>query len=313
MKLRFILLLLCSTLALAQQKPTPKPASQTAHIQRIEQDVAMIALGKDEKPTHFTLPELMKLLDVPGLSVAVFDDYKILWAKGYGVSESGSSNPVTTHTLFQAGDISQGVAAVGTLALVQQGKLSLDKNINDELHSWRLPDNEFTKAEKVTLRRILSQTAGLPALDFPGYAPADPVAHTEAEPVPTIQQVLDGEKPANTAPVRVEMVPGAKFQYSNVGPTVEQLVLTDTVGRPFPQVMYDLVLRKARMTESTFDQSLSAGRMALAAAGESRRGPSARPFPCLSTGGGDLAGRGDPIFCYADVASTAVRDSAGTG
>jgi CubicO group peptidase (beta-lactamase class C family) len=219
MKQRSTLLLLCLTLVLAQQKPAAKPASQAAHVQRIEQNVATIALGKGEKTTQFTLPELMKLLDVPGLSVAIFDDYKILWAKGYGVTESGSSNPVTTHTLFQAGDISQAVGAVGALALVEQGKLSLDKNVNDELHSWKLPDNEFTKSEKVTLRRILSHTAGLTALDFPGYAPADPVAHTEAEPVPAIQQVLDGEKPANSAPVRVEMVTGAKFQYSKGGVT----------------------------------------------------------------------------------------------
>jgi CubicO group peptidase (beta-lactamase class C family) len=274
MRHRFTLFLLCPILVLAQQKPAAKTASQTAHIQRIEQNVASIALGKGEKPTQFTLPELMKVLDVPGLSVAVFDNYKILWAKGYGVTESGSSNPVTTQTLFQAGDISQGVVAVGALALVGRGKLSLDENVNDELHSWKLPDNEFTKSEKVTLRRILSHTAGLAALDLPGYAPADPVMHTEAEPVPTILQILDGEKPANTAPVRVETVPGAKFLYSNGGAIVEQLVLTDATGKPFPKVMYDLVLRKARMNESTFEEPLPPPRMAVAAVGTQLDGTS---------------------------------------
>src|SRR5262249_9399570 len=151
--------------------------------------------------------------DVPGVSVAVFDDYKILWAKGYGVTEAGQGKPVTTHTLFQGGDISSSVAAAGTLALIEQGKLFLDKNINDELRSWKLPDNEFTKTEKVTLRRILSHSAGLTTLNFPGYAPADRDAHTEAEAVPTIQQILEGEKPSNTGPVRVQMIPGTKIQY----------------------------------------------------------------------------------------------------
>src|SRR5579862_9450643 len=186
MKQRFTLVLLFSTLALAQAKPSAKGESQAAHIRRIEQNVATIGLVKGVKPKQYDLLGLMELLNVPGLSVAVFDDYKILWAKGYGVTEAGGSNPVTTHTLFQAGDISESVAAAGTLALVEQSKLSLDANVNDELRSWKLPDNEFTKSEKVTLRRILSHTTGLTALDIPGYAPADLVAHTEAETVPTI-------------------------------------------------------------------------------------------------------------------------------
>jgi len=241
--------------------------SQPAHIRSIEQNVAAITLGKGEQPRQYSLLELMRALDVPGVSVAVFDDYKILWAKGYGVTEAGSSNLVTTRTLFQAGDISSSLAAAGALALVEQGKLSLDKNVNDELRSWKLPDNEFTKSEKVTLRRILSHTAGLTVDRFTGYAPTDPDAHSEAEPIPTIQQILDGEKPANTAPVRVEMVPGTKPQYSGGGVTIEQLVLSDTVGRPFLQVMHDLVLSKARMNESTFEQPLPHARIALAAVG----------------------------------------------
>ena len=227
MKRRFTLILLFSTLALAQQKPVQTSDSQAAHIRSIEQNVAAITLGKGEQPRQYSLLELMRALDVPGVSVAVFDDYKILWAKGYGVTEAGSSNLVTTRTLFQAGDISSSLAAAGALALVEQGKLSLDKNVNDELRSWKLPDNEFTKSEKVTLRRILSHTAGLTVDRFTGYAPTDPDAHSEAEPIPTIQQFLDGEKPANTAPVRVEMVPGTKLQYSGGGVTIEQLVLSD--------------------------------------------------------------------------------------
>src|SRR5215469_5788769 len=245
MKRRFTLILLFSTLALAQQKPMQTSNSQPAHIRSIEQNVAAITLGKGEQPRQYSLLELMRALDVPGVSVAVFDDYKILWAKGYGVTEAGSSNLVTTRTLFQAGDISSALAAAGTLALVEQGKLALDKNLNDELRSWKLPDNEFTKSEKVTLRRILSHSAGLTIGGIPGYAPAGPDAHTDAEPVPTIQQILDGEKPANTAPVRVEMVPGTKFQYSGGGITIEQLIVLDTTGRPFPQAMHNLVLSKA--------------------------------------------------------------------
>jgi len=68
----------------------------------------------------------MQTYKVPGLSTAVIDNFKIAWAKGYGVTEADAHNPVTIHTLFQAGSISKPVAATGTLSLVQQGKLPLD-------------------------------------------------------------------------------------------------------------------------------------------------------------------------------------------
>src|SRR5579862_5779949 len=117
---------------LAQQHSHSIPAPQSTQIQRIESNAAVIPLGNGEQK-HLGLAALMKILGVPGVSVAVFDDFKILWAKGYGVTEVGGSTPVTTHTLFQAGDISQGVTAAATLALVQQGKLSLDADVNDHL------------------------------------------------------------------------------------------------------------------------------------------------------------------------------------
>lgn len=275
MNRRFAFALSLASIVPVQEKPSTRPDSQAEHIRRIEQDVAVIALGKGEKPKHYDLPGLMRLYNVPGISVAVFDDFRILWAKGYGVTESGGTNRVTTHTLFQAGDISKSVAAAGTLALIEQGKLSLDKNVNDELVSWKLPDNEFTMTEKVTLRRILSDTAGLTVQHFHGYAPADTDAHIPAEPIPTIQQILDGDKPANNAPVRVDTVPdGIRFHYSDSSPTIEQLVVTDTLGKPFPQVMHDLVLSKVGLDESTFERPLPPAQMALAAVGTRSEGKS---------------------------------------
>ena len=134
----------------------------------------------------------MELYKCPGLSVAVIDNFKIAWAKGYGVTEAGTHTPVIVHTLFQAGSISKPVAATGTLSLVEHGKLSLDENVNLKLKSWRVPDNEFTKDQKVTLRRIISHSAGLTVHGFPGYEVGTPI--------PTLVQIFNGEPPANTAP-----------------------------------------------------------------------------------------------------------------
>ena len=95
----------------------------------------------------------MKTYNVPGLSIAVIENYKIVDAKAYGVIAPRSTTPVTTRTLFQAGSISKPVAATGALYLVERGKLALDENVNDKLKTWKVPENEFTKTEKVTLRR----------------------------------------------------------------------------------------------------------------------------------------------------------------
>src|SRR5205807_7121149 len=128
-------------------------------------------------------------------SIAVIDNYEVVWARGYGVIETGSGTPVTPKTLFQAGSISKPVAATGALRLVEQGKLSLDESVNEKLKTWKVPENDFTKNEKVTLRRLMSHTAGLTIHGFPGYDTSDQL--------PTLVQIFNGEKPANTAPIRV--------------------------------------------------------------------------------------------------------------
>jgi len=132
---------------------------------------------------------------------------------------------------------------------VEEGKLSLDEDVNGKLTSWKVPENEFTKEQKVTLRRLLTHSAGLTVHGFPGYA--------SDEPVPTVVQVLDGVKPpANTAAVRVDTEPGKIWRYSGGGFTVMQLLLTDVTGRAFPELMSEWVLKPAGMTHSTYQQPL---------------------------------------------------------
>jgi CubicO group peptidase (beta-lactamase class C family) len=248
----------------ASAAPLPKPQPDTAdpqaaRIQRVENGIPPISLGPNEAPVQPSLPELMKLYKVPALSVAVIDNFKIAWAKAYGVTEAGTNTPVTTHTLFQAGSISKPVAATGALYLVEHGKLSLDENVNDKLKTWQVPDNEFTKDQKVTLRRLMSHSAGLTVHGFPGYE--------VGKPIPTLVQIFDGEKPANTAPIRVDFVPGTKSVYSGGGITIEQQLIIDVTGEPFPQFMRETVLDKIGMSDSTYEQPLPASRAAMAASG----------------------------------------------
>jgi len=234
-------------------------AKRAERIRRVENAFAPIFLAKNEPPFQLTLQKLMELYRVPGLSVAVIGNFKIAWAKGYGVTEAGATTPVTTHTLFQAGSISKPVAAVGALYLVEHEKLLLDEDVNEKLKSWKVPENGYTKENKVTLRRILSHNAGLTVHFFPGYA-AD-------EAIPTLVQILNGERPANTAPVRVDLVPGTKWRYSGGGTIIAQQLMIDVTGVPFPQFMREIVFDKIAMKDSTFEQPLPEARAVWAASG----------------------------------------------
>ncbi|HDT14213.1 MAG TPA: serine hydrolase [Candidatus Aminicenantes bacterium] len=205
------------------------------------------------------LRDRMGELKVPGASVAVINEGRIEWAKGYGLAETGGAAPATERALFQAASISKPVAALAALRLVEQGLLDLDEDVNAELKSWKVPGNEFTATEKVTLRRLLSHTAGLTVHGFGGYR-AD-------APVPALVQVLDGEKPANSAAVRVDVVPGSIWRYSGGGYTVAQRLMMDVTGRPFPDLLADLVLRPIGMDDSTYEQPLPARLRAKAASG----------------------------------------------
>ena len=185
---------------------------------------------------------------IRGLSLAVIKDGKVAAARAYGVTDDSSKRPVTTTTLFQAGSISKPVSALGALHLVEAGKLSLDDEVNGKLESWKVPDNRFTATEKVTLRRLLSHTAGMTVHGFPGY--------DVSEPKPTLVQVLDGAPPANTAPIRVDTTPGTVWRYSGGGISVMQLMVIDVTGQPFPQFMQKTVLGPIGMTNSSFEQPL---------------------------------------------------------
>lgn len=245
------------------QQGTPAAAADPT-IAQFEAGLMQSVQIEGEPTEYWSLADRMAFHNVPGVSIAVIRDGKIAWAKGYGVLETGTATPVNPDTLFQAGSISKPVAGIAALKLVEQGKLQLDAPINDALASWKIPDNAFTQQTPVTLRQIMSHTAGLTVHGFPGYA-AD-------EPVPTVQQVLDGTPPANTPPVRVDKLPGESWRYSGGGYTVMQLAMTDVAGKDFVTLTDELVLKPAGMARSSYLNPLPANNLANAATGHKRTG-----------------------------------------
>ncbi len=229
-------------------------------IERIVTDLRTELVVRDRSaPPTFSLTDRMAQYRVPGVSIAVVEDGRIAWARGFGVTVAGTSDPVTPATLFQAASISKPIAATAMLRMVDEGALDLDTPVNRYLGSWKLPDNRFTTEEQVTLRRLASHGAGLTIHGFPGYRPGDPI--------PSVPEILDGSGSANTEAVRVDTIPGSVWRYSGGGVTIEQLILTDVTGEPFPALMNRLVLGPAGMTSSTFEQPLPVSRRSAAAAG----------------------------------------------
>jgi CubicO group peptidase (beta-lactamase class C family) len=218
------------------------------HIHRIENGLLPGILINGQTVRGMKLIDRMKHYKVPGVSIAFFARGKILWTRAYGYADVSRMNAVTPETLFQAASISKSISALAVLRLVQDGKLNLDEDVNVKLKGWRVPGNEFTEERKVTLRRILSHSAGLTVAGFPGYPAGDPL--------PTIAQILDGERPANTKPVIVDTVPGTIWRYSGGGYTIMQLLLTEVTGDSFPDILDREVLRPLGMSHSTFVQPL---------------------------------------------------------
>ncbi len=273
MKLKFstaVCLLAILLIGLAGLAPRITTARQT-NSNQLEERIRRVTNGllppitiKGQPPAPMNLDDRMRHYKVPGLSVAVIDNFSISWARGYGLREAGTEKRVTPDTLFQAASISKPVAATAALYLVEKGKLSLDEDVNAKLTSWKVPENDFTREQKVTLRRLMSHSAGLTIHGFPGYA-AD-------KPVPTVVQILEGEGPANTRPVRVDTMPGSKWRYSGGGYTVMQQLMIDVTGKTFPQLMSEVTLSKAGMRASAYEQPLPQARREQASAGHRPNG-----------------------------------------
>lgn len=205
-------------------------------------------LIKGEAEPGMELKDRMAYHRVSGVGIAVVDGGRVTWERGYGVLRKGAGDPVVATTLFQAASIGKAVTALTTLILAERGALDLDENVNRLLKSWQLPDNRHTREEPVTVRRILSHTAGLTVHGFGGYTPE--------QPLPSVLEILDGTGPANNQPVRVEIPPGSRFRYSGGGYVVLQQICEDVTGRGFSDLVRELVFEPLRM-----DNSLYAGQL----------------------------------------------------
>ncbi|WP_263366657.1 beta-lactamase family protein [Edaphobacter bradus] len=236
---------LCALLVPQIHSQTAQSAQQ--RMQAVQGRLSRYVAIRGGKTDDMNLDSQMKALGVPAVSIAAIRNGAIDWARAYCVC-SIEGVPVSTETLFGAASIAKPVTAFGVLKLVEQGKIDLDANVNQYLTRWKIPDNQFTVKQKVTVRELLNHTSGIGTHNGEIYDPSSPI--------PTLLQLLEGEKPARTPPVRVEAVPGTKFAYSNGGYLVLSLLIEDVTGESFAPYMKRTVLDPIGMKHSTFDAPL---------------------------------------------------------
>jgi len=257
-KLRFLVLLFIALLLVIS---TVKLHSTRG----VEQHAAL-----EKFTTHLDecIPAIMKDYDIPGVCTALIQQGKTVWTKAYGYADLETGRRMTTDTHCRVESISKSVTAWGVMKLVEQGVIELDRPVQSYLKNWRLPASEFS-GEKVTVRRLLSHSAGLP-LGTIGVR-YDP----EGE-IPSLQASLSGD-------AILQREPGQAFAYSNTGFNLLELLIEEVTGRDFAEYMATEVLVPLGMRHASFTWS--------------------RTWEPPVPNGYDLKGKPVPVYVYPDKAS----------
>lgn len=217
--------------------------------------------GKVKKQS---VEDLMLKYKVPGLRIVFVDKGKISWSKNYGYANLKDSIKVDDKTVFTGASLGKPITSMAALKMVERGILNLDEDVNNTLKGWKVPINEFTQNEKVTLRRLIGHTSGFNRYYGPNYMPY--------ETLPTIEQTLRGVSPSKHPAVKMVAVPGEKYIYSNPGYLILEKLMEDVTDAKFETIIDDLVFKPAGMTSSSFEQPIPERLLATKAVGYSENG-----------------------------------------
>jgi len=251
------------------------------HIKKVENGLLPAIRIRGSELKRYNIYERMNHCRIPGVSIALINNSKIEWAKGYGVKENGTDDPITVTTLFQAASISKPIVAAAVLHFAEKDMLDLESPVNSQLRSWKIPDNEITQEKAVNAKMLLTHSGGVAGFGFEGYRIRDKL--------PTLLQILDGLEPANSPPIRIVHEPGSRWLYSNGGYLILQQLMMDVTNSSFQESMNEIILEPLDMSNSTFSQPLQSRYEVIAATGHKSDGTTVegrwRIYPEMAAGG----------------------------
>ena len=188
-----------------------------------------------EEYLEWYIPQLMKKHQVPGVSIALVDGEKIVWARGFGYADREKGMRASAETIYQTGSISKVFTATAVMQHVAQGHIDLDGPIQKYLPGFSMR-SRWDVSPAVTPRALLSHHAGLPTYHLKGFFSNQPLADLVAE----------------LKPEHLAYPSGQVFNYSNLGPNLMGLAMETISGVPFTEHMRHSLLTPLGMRDSSF-------------------------------------------------------------
>lgn len=249
LQLRLLTIFLCCSIAThsySQTTTTEQLGSVEERIQKVENSLRPLVTKEDA--SLWNLEAQMQKHKVAGLSIAVIHNNTIDWAKGYGITGNSEQQNVNNQTVFQAASMSKFVNAIAVLRLAAENNINLDEDINQYLTSWQFPYKSNSDSNPITIRQLLSHTAGLSTHGFAGYK--------NANKLPSIIQTLEGKKPANSDKVEQILPNNQQFKYSGGGTQISQLIVMDQSKMSYESFINKHVFTPLEMANSFYSIEL---------------------------------------------------------
>ncbi|MCS4301001.1 serine hydrolase [Chryseobacterium sp. BIGb0232] len=190
-------------------------------------------------------PQLEKY-KLPGFSLVVFENYKIVYSSQVGVKSMDSKEKLDENTAFSTASIAKPITALLCHILEEKGLINLNDPIDKYLKRWHLPKSKFTENNSPTWKQFLNHTAGTSQGGFED--------HYEGETIPTITQSLLGQIPRYDKEIEFLFTPGTSFEYSGGGYVIIQMALEDTLNKPIAELAQEYIFSPLGMKNTTMIQ-----------------------------------------------------------
>ncbi len=223
-----------------------KTESQERYILKKENAISKIPV---ENGDTVSIQDLMSKNGLKGLSVAVFEDYRIIWADAWGVKYD--SIPLDKNTAFSTASISKGITAMLFVILEEKGLIDLKAPVNTYLKRWKIPQNEFNKNRPVTLEHLLSHTAGTTQHGFSDFY--------EGDEIPTILESVQGKLPRYDKEIEITFKPGTNWKYSGGGYTIAMMAVEDHLGKSLADLAQEYLFDPLKLERTTMKQPNEVG------------------------------------------------------